>query len=74
MSQTILINGASSGIGKATAKHFQDQGWNVVSTMRKPEEAGADLADLGNVLVERLDVTDPASITSAAAAPAGQWH
>lgn len=66
MTQTILITGASTGIGKATAKHFQAQGWNVVATMRKPED-GAELASLDNLLVTRLDVTDPASIESAVA-------
>lgn len=64
--QTILITGASTGIGKATAKHFQAQGWNVVATMRKPED-GAELAALDNVLVTRLDVTEPASIEAAVA-------
>ncbi len=64
MSQTILITGASSGIGKATAKTFQENGWNVVATMRSPEKE-SELTQLENVLVARLDVTDSASIVSA---------
>ncbi|MES0884292.1 SDR family oxidoreductase [Roseibium sp. SCP14] len=64
MPKTILITGSSSGIGNATAKHFQAQGWNVIATMRNAED-WTDLTPLDNVLVIRLDVTDPASITSA---------
>ena len=67
MAKTILITGASSGIGKATAKHFQAQGWNVVATMRSPDKE-TELGALDNVLVTRLDVTDNASIASAVAA------
>ncbi|WP_284262531.1 SDR family oxidoreductase [Roseicyclus amphidinii] len=59
---TILITGASSGIGKATALRFQSEGWNVIATMRDPS-----VSDLGGdaTLVTRLDVTDPSSIASA---------
>lgn len=62
--KTVLITGASTGIGKATAQYFQQQGWNVVATMRKPE-AGAELEKLERVLVIRLDVTDESSIRGA---------
>jgi len=64
--KTILITGASSGIGKATALRFHSEGWNVIATMRDPD-AGADLAALDNAHVARLDVTDPASIAAAVA-------
>ncbi len=64
MTGTILITGASSGIGKATAKLFHDKGWNVIATMRKPE-AEEGLSALDNVLVTRLDVTEEASIKGA---------
>jgi NAD(P)-dependent dehydrogenase (short-subunit alcohol dehydrogenase family) len=64
MTQTILITGASSGIGKATALHFQARGWNVIATMRSPERE-TDLSGLERVLVTRLDVQDVSSIESA---------
>ncbi|RBI83473.1 short-chain dehydrogenase/reductase [Rhodosalinus halophilus] len=64
--KTILITGASSGIGKATALRFQAEGWNVIATMRDPS-AGGDLAALDNVHVTRLDVTDAGSIAAAVA-------
>ena len=64
MAQTILITGASSGIGKITAQHFQAQGWNVIATMRSPEKE-EDLKALDNVLVAKLDVLDENSIAQA---------
>ena len=67
MAQTILITGSSSGIGKATAKYFQEKGWNVVATMRSPDKE-TELDKLDRVLVTRLDVTDSESIASAVAA------
>ena len=64
MKKTILITGASSGIGKTTAKLFQRNGFNVVATMRSPEKE-EELKNLDNVLVTRLDVTDAESIQAA---------
>ena len=64
MGQTVLITGTSSGIGKAAAKRFQREGWNVVATMRDPGKE-RELTALENVLVTRLDVTDVDSIRQA---------
>ncbi|HEY0245413.1 MAG TPA: SDR family oxidoreductase [Mucilaginibacter sp.] len=64
MNKTILITGASSGIGAATARLFQAQGWNVIATMRNPEnETGLTTSD--SLLVTKLDVLDLSSIESA---------
>lgn len=64
--QTILITGASSGIGKAAAKTFADKGWNVIATMRAVAP-GESLKQIPNVLVAHLDVRDEESIVSAIA-------
>lgn len=64
MAQTILITGTSSGLGRATAMQFHAQGWNVVATMRSPDQERA-LNALDNVLVTRLDVQNAASIDAA---------
>jgi NAD(P)-dependent dehydrogenase (short-subunit alcohol dehydrogenase family) len=66
-SPTILITGASAGIGKATAHYFAARGWNVAATMRDPAKA-PDLHALPNVQVLRLDVLDVPSIAAALAA------
>ena len=62
--KTVLITGSSTGFGHATAKLFADKGWNVVATMRDVSDA-RDLAGRDNVLVSRLDVTEPDSIDQA---------
>jgi NADP-dependent 3-hydroxy acid dehydrogenase YdfG len=55
MKKTIFITGASAGIGKATAKLFANKGWNVIATMRKPENE-TELNKLENVTLLPLDV------------------
>lgn len=36
--KTVLITGATAGIGLACAQHFLTQGWNVIITGRNPEK------------------------------------
>lgn len=57
MQKTIFITGASSGLGKATAKLFHDNGWRVIATMRHPEKE-TELDKLENVFLYPLDVTN----------------
>jgi NAD(P)-dependent dehydrogenase (short-subunit alcohol dehydrogenase family) len=65
--KTIMITGASSGIGLATARLFQARGWQVAATARNPESI-KELAALERVRSYRLDVTDQASVDAALAA------
>lgn len=60
---TVMITGCSSGFGLETARHFLDQGWSVVATMRQPDEALLPASD--RLRVVPLDVTDRDSIARA---------
>lgn len=62
MQKTIFITGASSGLGKITAKLFQSRGWHVIATMRNPENE-KELTKLSNVTVMKLDVNSPTAIS-----------
>ena len=73
--RSVVITGASRGLGLATAIHLHGQGWHVIAAMRTPEPAieriraatGA-AADDPRLAAVRLDLSDPASIEAAAAA------
>jgi NAD(P)-dependent dehydrogenase (short-subunit alcohol dehydrogenase family) len=67
MKKTVLITGCSSGFGKATVKLFAEQDWNVIATLRQPEQA-PDFGTADSVLTTRLDVQDRSSIDQAIAA------
>lgn len=60
MEKTVCITGCSSGIGRATARAFLDEEWQVYATARNPGDI-ADLAELGCETAE-LDVTNDARI------------
>ena len=62
--KTVVITGASSGVGKATAQLFAGRGWNVVATMRKPA-AQTDLTPSANLKLVELDVGIPETIHTA---------
>lgn len=58
--RTVLVTGASSGIGEATARAFLERGWTVHAAARRTEHM-ASLAEAG-ACVHFLDLTDETSI------------
>ena len=71
---TVMITGASRGIGLELARQYAALGWGVIATCRTP--AGADdlqalAAERPNVIIEELDVTDFAEMDALAARYAG---
>ncbi|WP_019927440.1 SDR family oxidoreductase [Nocardia sp. BMG111209] len=71
--RSVLITGASRGLGLASAKHLYARGWTVVAAMRSPEtgldrlraETGAAQND-SRLIGLRLDLTDATSVAEAA--------
>ena len=73
--RSVVITGASRGLGLASASHLYRQGWTVVAAMRSVDSGLDNLRratgaarDDNRLIGVRLDLTDPASIEEAAAA------
>jgi NAD(P)-dependent dehydrogenase (short-subunit alcohol dehydrogenase family) len=72
---TVLITGASRGLGLEFARQYAELGWNVIASCRTPAAAAAlqELAGAeARVVVEKLDVTSDADVAALAARYAGQ--
>ena len=61
---TVLITGANRGLGLEFARQYAADGWNVIGTARRPDQAEA-LKAL-DVRVLQLDVTDQDSVKALA--------
>src|SRR4051812_11117852 len=63
MAKRVVVTGASSGIGDATARLFRRRGWDVVGIARRGERLAALAADTGIHPIV-ADVTDQADVDS----------
>lgn len=64
---TILIVGASRGLGLAMAAEFLTKGWNVLGTVRGSQRTALhDLADAhpGRVEIEAVDIVEPDQVAA----------
>jgi len=65
--QSVVITGASTGIGWATAKLLLDRGFRVFGSVRKPADADRLKGEFGaNFIPLLFDVTDEAAVLAAA--------
>jgi NAD(P)-dependent dehydrogenase (short-subunit alcohol dehydrogenase family) len=70
--RSVLISGASGGVGRELTEALSGEGWQVFAGVRSPE-AAAELEGSGqSVRAVELDVTDQGSIQSAAEAVASR--
>jgi NAD(P)-dependent dehydrogenase (short-subunit alcohol dehydrogenase family) len=61
--QTMLITGATGGLGSAVVPYFLDKGWRVISVVS--EENGKNRPEAGPMLdVQVVDLTDEAAVRS----------
>ncbi|MBZ0087772.1 MAG: SDR family NAD(P)-dependent oxidoreductase [Thermomonas sp.] len=67
--RTALITGATAGFGRATARKFIDNGWQVIAAGRRAERLAALRAELGDALhTACFDIRDEAAMRAALAA------
>lgn len=70
---TIIITGAGSGIGRATARAFLTAGWQVGLVGRRADPLAETAGEDRNALVMPCDVTDPAQVDATFAKAASAW-
>jgi serine 3-dehydrogenase len=67
MSGTVLITGATAGIGQAAARRFASAGWKIIATGRRADRLEALVTELGADVVCPVvfDIRDEAAIDAA---------
>lgn len=62
--KTVIVTGASSGIGKATAIKLKNEGYNVVGSYLNGEDSAKKIQAEHNVLFIRCDVSSESDLTN----------
>lgn len=57
--RTVVVTGASRGLGRALVDLYAGEGWHVIACVRSAPPVSA-----GSIAYQRLDVSDPASIAA----------
>ena len=78
MKKTVLITGASSGIGKATAKEFARNGYDLIITGRRKEKLRSVEKKLKDKYANRIqsiafDVRDSSAVAKAFTKISDNW-
>lgn len=67
MKRSVVVTGASTGIGFTVAKRLASEGFHVFGSVRKTEDADRLSADIGDEITPLVfDVTDPEGVAEAA--------
>lgn len=69
MASRVLVTGANRGIGLALARHYKEEGWQVIGVCRT---ASAELAEVADQVIEGIDVTRGEDMANLAEAVRGQ--
>ncbi len=76
MTKTVLITGATSGFGKAAARRFVKDGWQVIGTGRRADRLQALVKELGadKMHAASFDISDSGALDAAIAALPGAFR
>jgi NAD(P)-dependent dehydrogenase (short-subunit alcohol dehydrogenase family) len=69
---TVLIIGASRGLGLEFARAYAAEGWRVIATCRRPDTATELNQFSGNIVIRAMDITQPEQIKAVAGEFVGQ--
>ena len=73
---TVIITGGTKGLGRASVKHWLDEGWQVATCARDDADLALLESELNNpnLMTEALDVSDPNSVRGFVERVLAKWN